>query len=144
MRILKNMSTNSIPDISNELDIAKIRNPKSIVPSIYLRLKDYINSNAADRNNYDNQEKLHSLKYTVVRLYAHNLLNTLKNSNFSNKYNTTFMQLKTILNSKIINNIEYPLSIRIGKFFVLLNQICEIEIEIDKTVREWDSNVIYF
>jgi hypothetical protein len=138
------MSNNSLPDIANELDSAKIKNPKSVVPSIYVRLKEYLAADISHQQLYDNQEKIHKLKYTVVRQYLQNLLLTLRSSAVNNKRNTELMQLKTILNSQILNGMEYALPIRFGKFLVFLNQICENDSKVNSIVDEWDHNVVYF
>lgn len=125
------MSNNSLPDLPNEFSIHKIKNPCSVVPRIYTRFIEYIK---------EEDSKIRQLKYTVVRQYLHNLLITIKN----NKQSSSTNQLKTILNSPVLNGIEYSLHNRMLKFIIYLNMICEKDVNMNNIVQEWDNNVVYF
>ena len=127
------MSNNSLPFLSEELNPRNNKNPQNAVPKIYNRMKEYLVSG-------DFTTK--TLKLTVVRQYLHCLLQMLK---ASHKRNTMeLMQLKTILNSKIINDMEYTLQSRMCKFLVFLNGLCETNNELNTLVCNWDDGVIYF
>lgn len=122
----------SIPNLANEIDTASTQ--KTIVVDIYKRIKLYLGDTPPS-------DKFYDLKYTVIRQYLHNLLLTLKNAGIEPKF---IMQLKTILNSRIINDMEYSLKIRIGKFLVHLNNFCVINMNATALISEYDANVLYF
>lgn len=126
------MSNNSLPNIANEIDPADKK--ETIVLAIYKRAKEYVGSN-------DICDKNHTLKYTVIRIYLRSLLTILKNANINPNH---IMQLKTILNSKILNDMEYPLHIRVWKFLVYLNELCKTDEVANLLISEWDSHVFYF
>jgi hypothetical protein len=126
------MSNNSLPSLSDELVSRNNKNANNVVPRIYARMKEYLAC--------DGQIKL--LKLVVVRQYMHCMLLMLKANHGRNA--TELMQLKTILNSKIINDMEYPLQSRMCKFLVFLNMVCDENSDINKLVGNWDDNVLYF
>jgi hypothetical protein len=130
------MSNNSIPNIAASFSLLTINNNDNIVPHIYNRCMEYIKA--------DDDVKLQQLKYVVVRQYLDCLLVMLGKNSTDKKSNKAVMQLTTIINSNIINNMEYTLPERVNKFLIFLGDICDRNPEINALVTEWDSNTHYF
>ncbi len=102
-----------------------------IIP-IYNRATQFI-KNAKTNESID-------VRHVVIREYLLNMLTFLK-PQIDNK---TFMQLKFVLNSRIVFGMEYLLPQRISKFFLLLDKLCQLDRKLNELVLEWDRDVIYF
>ena len=127
------MSNNSLPFLSEDLNPRNNKNAANVVPRIFARMKAYLTCEDV---------KVKELKCVVVKQYLHYLLLMLKANHKRN--GTELMQLKTILNSKIINDMEYTLPVRMCKFLVFLNGMCDTNNDLNNLVCNWDDNVIYF
>ena len=154
------MANNSLPNIPNFIDLNNIRiNSKSIAPHLQKKINTYLLPETKNAEYFQGtstglsrcsigitpitDDKLKKLKYTVIRLYATQMLNILKTSGLNKSQTYKIMQLKTILNSVILNEIEYEFSIRIGKFITFLHDICENDEHINNIVIDYDNVNMY-
>ena len=118
---------------------------KNCSTNISKRLNLYLLNNTNNNtNNNENDIKLNKLKYTVIRLYFHNLIKLCYESKLNKSQLDKVRQLKILINNNIIDGTVYDFPERIPKVLSFLYDICKNDNEINLLINEYDTITMYF